>query len=302
MKSYSVRLFSIALLAFFLQGSVKSCGLFYLGEISLDQTFEVPNPVTISIESSGGSVKVEHGSEGKISITMKFNVRTGDRAGAVKLLQRLKEDPPVIRGGDKVRLGELDQYTLPTGGFLSSSISIDVEIKVPDGTTLDIQTNSGDLSVSRLKGRLKADLNGGSASVKNFEGKLDLATAYGRFELAHVRGETKLESANGSVFIRDLRGDLTVFTKKALIELDSEISSGARWHIETDSGDISVVLPHDANFLIYARTKSGQIKMDFPVTTTGLRGEWGLAGQVGPKTDTRVEIATQSGKIEIGRK
>ncbi len=301
-KFFNARLFSIAVLALLMQGSIKSCGLLQIGELSLERTLAVSGPATLTIESFGGSVKIEHGPDETISLQMKFKVQAGDRAGVEKLLKRLNEDPPITQVGDKISLGSLDQYALPTGGFLNPSIAIEFELKVPDGTTLDIQTGSGDLIVSHAKGAIKAELGWGSADVKNFEGELDLKTSAGRLNLLNLRGKTKVESVNGSIFVESARGDLTVYTKRGYIEINSEITEGAQWHVESDSGDVSMTLPRDSNFMIYSKTNTGQIKVDFSITTTGLRGDWGFSGLIGKKTETRLEIITQSGKIQLGRK
>ncbi len=298
----SARLFSIAVLALFLQGSIKSCGLFYTGELLLEQTLEISESAALSVQSSGGLVNLERGPDGKVSLAMTFHVRAGDRAKVMQLLKRLRDDPPIARENNKIQLGDLSKYQLPSGGFFSPSISIDFQLKVPEGVSLDVQTDSGDLTASRVHGILKAELDWGSASVTSFEGRLDIQTTHGRLDVANTRGETQLASAAGPIFITDVRGDLTVEAKKGSIELDSEITPGARWHLQTESGDVSLMLPRDSNFLIYVRTQSGAIKIDFPLTTTGLRGDWQMAGQIGPKTDTRIEIITQSGKIAIGRK
>lgn len=301
--SFATRLFAIALLAFFLQGSVKSCGLVYLGELSSEQTLDVDGSATLSVQSSGGSVQIDRGPEGKISVTMKFSVRAGDRAGARQLLKQLEQDPPLEREGNKIRLGDLSKYKLPTGGFFDPSISIDFQLKVPAGTSLDIQTNSGDLNVSRLSGTLKAELGWGAATVKSFEGALDIKTTTGRLTLANLRGQTKLESKSGLIFLNDIRGDLTVESKSGSVELDSEITLGAQWHFQTQSGNVTLALPQDSQFQIRARSTSGQIKIDFPLTTTGLRDEWQVTAQVGgSKPDARIEMITQSGNVQIGRK
>jgi hypothetical protein len=302
MKILNVRLFSIAVLALFMQGSIKSCGIFQVGELAIEQTIAVTTPVTLNVASSGGSVKIEHGPDEKISISMKFRVQAGDRAGAEKLLKRLNEDPPITQVGDKISLGDLDRYALPTGGFFNPTIAIDFMLKIPDGTVINVETKSGDLTVSHAKATVKAELGWGSADVKNFEGELDISTSAGRLNLLNLRGMTKVESVSGSIFAQSVRGDLMLYTKRGYAEIDSEITEGAQWRIESDAGEIAMGLPRDSNFMLYSKTDSGQIKVDFSITTTGLRGDWGFSGLVGKKTETRLELVTKTGKIQLSRK
>lgn len=66
------------------------------------------------------------------------------------------------------------------------------------------------------------------------------------------------------------------------------------------NGDVTVVLPADANVVVHGSTVNGDIESDFPVT---VRGRWGprrMTGTIG-SGGRDLELETVNGEIEIRR-
>src|SRR5438270_5959537 len=70
------------------------------------------------------------------------------------------------------------------------------------------------------------------------------------------------------------------------------------WMVHSGSGSIHLRLPSDASFDLNARTSSGSISLDHPVTVQGTMGKKEIRGKVRGGGVT-VEVETGSGNIEI---
>ena len=68
--------------------------------------------------------------------------------------------------------------------------------------------------------------------------------------------------------------------------------------VHSGSGSIHLRLPSDASFDLNARTSSGSISLDHPVTVQGTMGKKEIRGKVRGGGVT-VEVETGSGNIEI---
>ena len=70
------------------------------------------------------------------------------------------------------------------------------------------------------------------------------------------------------------------------------------WSLEASSGGITVELPPEASFELDARTGSGSIDTERPLTVTGRVSRKSLRGSVG-SGGPRLEVETSSGSIVI---
>ena len=104
------------------------------------------------------------------------------------------------------------------------------------------------------------------------------------------------ETGSGSVHLHGLTGELKARTGSGNIEAEGRQTGD--WEIHTGSGGIRVRLPNDAKFELMARTSSGNVSTDFPITIQGTVNRRELSGSVnggGP----RLDLHTGSGSIHI---
>src|SRR5207244_11815549 len=70
------------------------------------------------------------------------------------------------------------------------------------------------------------------------------------------------------------------------------------WIVHTGSGGVHLRLPNDAAFDLNARTSSGSISLEHPVTVQGTLGRKEIRGKV-RGGGVQIEVQTGSGNIEI---
>jgi lia operon protein LiaG len=67
---------------------------------------------------------------------------------------------------------------------------------------------------------------------------------------------------------------------------------------QASSGSITVTLPEDQDFVLDARTSSGRIDLDFPITVEGRIDKNEVEGAVG-SGGSLVKVKTSSGGVEL---
>lgn len=193
------------------------------------------------------------------------------------------------RPASKVQIVVIDQEDeLRTkSGCQASS---DIEINVPRGAAVQVQTRDGDIMISgvstayagtqngeihieRVSRVIEVGSIGGSVTVLDSSGRMDLNSIGGNvvvtnakpvdpedaFEVNSVSGDIELERVtHARMNLRSVNGNM---------RMTGPLASGGRYGINTMSGDVTLSLPADASFRLQAKISSAaDIITDFPVT------------------------------------
>jgi len=139
-----------------------------------------------------------------------------------------------------------------------------------------------DFSASRIDGELST--GSGDLRVTNAPGDISLTTSDRDIRLEGVTGEVRVENRNGGVRVRLARAPERPI------------------RVETDNGQIELVLPPDSSFQITATARNGHIESEF--SGLNLRDESGgtqvLTGSQGHGR-AAISLATRHGNIYLRR-
>jgi len=139
-------------------------------------------------------------------------------------------------------------------------------IRVSEGTlsgALDLENNSGDVTVKDVRAAsYRLTSMSGNLTLDECSGPLDLRTSFGTIE---VRNGTEVQ--------------LALKTSRGEVHFSGSLHAQGEHRVESDFGDVRLVLPADAAFDLDAKTDFGSIDTDFPVMVTQF-GEKGVVGEV----------------------
>lgn len=222
-----------------------------------------------SLRQASGDVTI-HGVEGDTvrvrsfddkALSDLFDVEVGD--GGVELRQR---------GGF-----EIGRRTL--GG----SSGADLNVEVPHGASVSIDTGSADISASDLSG---------AKSFRSASGEVTLTRLAGAVEVETVSGEVEIEGAAPlDLAAKSVSGDVRVRvpavrrldlgTTSGDIRLDAELSGDGPFAIRSISGDATIV--GRSGFRVEAESITGDLSSDLPSKRESLPGRKVLVvGRPGP--------------------
>jgi DUF4097 and DUF4098 domain-containing protein YvlB len=140
-------------------------------------------------------------------------------------------------------------------------------------------TGSGAIKAERIAGGFDADTGSGSVSLTQVApGDVDVSTGSGSITLQGVVGALRADAGSGRVVIQG--------------------SQAGDWDIDTGSGSIKIDLPDDAAFQLDAKSNSGGITVDHPVTVQGKISKRHLRGEVRGGGDS-LKLDTGSGSIKV---
>ena len=183
------------------------------------------------------------------------------------------------------------------------------------------RSGSGNIRLDSLQGGLQARAGSGEITGRGITGPVSASTGSGNIRLeqtgsggAIVRAPagaatlapqaagaasgagTEARTGSGNVELTGVRGGLEASSGSGGIRVDGD-PTGA-WSLHSGSGSIHLRLPAQAAFDFQARTASGRISINHPLTMQGTVGRREVQGKVrngGPLVSAR----TASGDIEV---
>lgn len=295
-----------------------------------DRTLTVNGPVDLEVTTGSGNITIHPGNAGKVEIHATIRAgeswRSNDK-DAESRVQYLEQHPPITQNGNSITIGHIEDRDL------MRNISISYDIVTPAQTHLHSATGSGNQTVDGLAGPAEASSGSGDVRLNQIGSDVQARTGSGEIVISGVKGILRASSGSGDIRADQISGAITASTGSGDVRLtqagsgDVEVSTGSgsvevhgvngaarigtgsgnisaqgtpagNWRLHTGSGDLTVELPQQTSFELYAHTSSGSIDSKFPITVEGTitpRDLHGKVGNGGPVVDLR----TSSGTIHI---
>jgi len=186
------------------------------------------------------------------------------------------------------------------------------------GGTVKAETVSGDVSLNDIAGTLKAKSVSGDVEVFKADKGANCNSVSGDLEIHDVIGDVDVGSVSGDVTVERIKGSIEAETVSGEIELldvtdakviKAETVSGSvkyigkiyadgRYYLKSHSGSINMIIPSDSAFDLEANTFSGDIETDFDITVSGKISRKKLSGSVNGG-GAEIVIKTFSGDVYL---
>ncbi|MEO8029507.1 MAG: DUF4097 family beta strand repeat-containing protein [Gemmatimonadota bacterium] len=195
----------------------------------------------------------------------------------------------------------------------------DLELTVPADMILNINSQSGNVTVTGTKAELDIETVEGDIEVEGGSGVITLHTTDGTIQLTGASGRIELNSVDGEITGRDLVGEIRAESVDGAVTLENVTASGidastvdgavvvsgtlkagGRYHLSSHDGGVTLAIPAlDAT--VSVSTFSGSFESDFPVTLTSTRGGKRMSFTVGSGAAS-IDLESFDGVIRIERR
>ena len=241
-----------------------AAGGVWAGE-SVDVTKSASATPTVEIENLAGSVKIHGWDREEIKVTGVLGDDTDglDFSGSNDNFDIEVEIP--------------DSY-----GRRHRDLDSDLEIWLPAGSSLAIETVSASIRVSGVNGRLELESVSGEVTVDGAPTSADVETVSGSIELSGSETLAIAESVSGKIELSGVAGRVEAATVSGSIRVEASdieqgefeavsgsvrftgaLSPGARLSAESHSGSVILNLPADTSARFQVETFSGGINNGF---------------------------------------
>ncbi len=218
-------------------------------------------------------------------------VTVSNVAGSVTVVGWNRDEVEVIGYlGHRVEELEIDSSGRVTdievelrGRSHGSDSSARLEIRVPQGSDLDIEVVSAEVEVSDVHGDVTIETVSGSIDLEGTSKAADLESVSGSINVEGNFDRLDAESVSGRIRVRGEAREVELSTVSG--ELELRVDGIRRGDLSTTSGSIELVGKLDARAEIEADSHSGRVELQLP-----------------PSTSARFRVSTHSGRIsnELG--
>jgi predicted DNA-binding protein with PD1-like motif len=252
-----------------------------VGEQKVERSVAVNAAVAVSLCVASGNITI-HGWERN-----EVRARSAD---AVKIeLAHAPSTPGASITKLEVAVFNKDEAEKPAGKCQAFS---DIELNVPRGATVLVQTRDGDISIAEVAAAYAGTQNGdievqkisrsievgslgGNISLKDSSGRVHVSSAGGSLEAANLQpvqadDEFEVITTSGDIMLSHVtHKQINTKTVSGNLTMTGPLAPAGRYGFNSFSGDVTLAMPANSSFKLVARvSQDGEIITEFPLTLT----------------------------------
>jgi DUF4097 and DUF4098 domain-containing protein YvlB len=225
------------------------------------------------------------------------------------------------RGSDKKNV-TVDFWLMIPNRAEADMKSVSGDIHMEDiGADAKADTVSGDIVMLNTAGVLKAHAVSGDLTITGAARGVDCESVSGDLEIRLVKGGAELKTVSGDILLEDSQGDVEADVVSGDIDLidisgadevraksvnggvnyQGSLSRDGSYTIHSLSGDVTLLIPGDSAFDLYAKSFSGDLKTDFEITLSGTLNKRELRGKVNGG-GAELSLKTFSGDVHLKKR
>lgn len=200
---------------------------------------------------------------------------------------------------------ELEYQVSSTGKQLSikvftkeaglSVLPLRVEIHIPRGMQVKIETDSASVTVRDYQGNLEVASTSGNITIEQATGRMTMRSNRGNITIRESSGVISIVGNYGPLNVHNVHGETAVSTIMGNVFFGGSIEAGDVVRLETDHGFVTVHLDQDSTLGIQVRSTSGDVTCIAPAISSSTRS---CDGQIGAG-DGVLNIRTVSGAVTL---
>jgi DUF4097 and DUF4098 domain-containing protein YvlB len=218
---------------------------------TIEETFECPDSARLSLSNIRGSVNIQAGEGGKISVVARKQLNTGDEENTIIELSQTND------GTVKVNT----RYNHKGFRFFRKWVpcKVDYEVRVPEKCSLKVRGVSNSANIEGINGIHDISSVSGDVKIRGLTGELTLKTVSGDVQGEMLSGPVRLKTVSGDIKL--IKSDISKITGKTVsgdMLVETPLGNGP-YDFNSVSGDIKLYLPSLRGATVTSSSLSGNI-------------------------------------------
>ena len=252
----------------------------------LERTMPVHPTATITACVMSGSIEVRGWDKNEVRVrSSDADVLDFRRIDKVKEKDKEKQLQSPATRVDVMVMDKSDK----TGAKGDCQAIADVELEVPRGATVQVQTRDGDIHIIGVAGAYAGSQNGdiaiegvtklveagtvgGSIELRDSAGRINLSSAGGTVDATNIKGTSaddlfEVGTVSGDIQLEDVSNTkLVAKTVQGSVIMSGPLARSGQYGFTTTYGDVILAMPANASFQIVAKLSDNHnIISDFPL-------------------------------------
>ena len=250
-----------------------------IGGAKYERTVQLSAPLSpgsnFTAQTHNGSITIAGADVVDCNLTATIIGRASTEEGAKKIVEQttIKLIPSPNKLTARIHKPKLS---------FSQSVSVSLDVRIPDNADLELTTHNGALVITNITGRLNGTTHNGKVTAEQVSGTAELYTHNGSVTCKEISGDTKLETHNGSI----------------KVYYSNDAPSVCDISLITHNGGVELETPKNISGELEASTHNGSINTELPITVKGKVSKKRLTGTIGTGQG-KLYLETHNGSIKI---
>ncbi len=233
-----------------------------------ERSIPVSPQLTVTLCVASGTLRVRGWEKNELRVT------SAD-AGHIEFRRLDKVKEPTTPAW-RVDVMVSDSAPKPNAKIMDCQALADVDMQVPAGATVQVQTRDGDITIAgvsaayagsqngnivieRVTKIIEAGSVGGSISLKDSSGRVNLSSAGGIVEVANVKPASEEDTFEVGTVSGDIQLDrvsnpkVMAKTVNGTVTMTGPLARSGNYSFTNMTGDVVLALPHDSSFQLNAK-------------------------------------------------
>ncbi|MCA9511576.1 MAG: DUF4097 family beta strand repeat-containing protein [Myxococcota bacterium] len=244
-------------------------------------------------------------------------IRIENRNGRTRVVGEDREDV-LVRIAKRARaesaeaahevVGEIRVVGRETGGALALEVETPrkwnrhahahVEVHVPRGSSIDVQSNNGKVCIEGVRAAVCARSTNGAVRVADVVGDVDIETSNAKVCCTCTCGRLTARSSNGKIELEDHRGSIDASTSNGLIRASIDEMGSDGVVLATSNGRIVLELPAEVDAEVDIRVDNGVIRTLRDLSSRTNESAGRVRGRLG-RGGTPIKLRTSNGTVSL---
>lgn len=259
--------------------------------ISDTKKSSIENIHQISVDASSITLNIVPENTNEVKVNLSGSVSTSS--------SYTKPELQCYKSGDTLYISVKD-HTGIYFGFFNSNMKLDVYVPSSYNNDMKLSSSAGDININGFKlTSLKCSLSAGKLTMSNISAStFSYNNSAGNLKADALFTENAtLNSSAGSIDISQFTGNVNS-TNSAGDTKIQYASFNNNIDVHSSAGKIEITLPSNAQFNLDAASSFGNVKCNFPITTTGVTKDNKLEGNVG-NSSNKIKLQNSAGNINL---
>ena len=244
------------------------------------RTFPAKGRTLVLVKNVDGRIRIVSGTQPEVNIrATKEVLRAGSQDEARRAAAEV--DIRLEQFGERV---EIEAKYPKQWNFFGTGPKVlaHFEVVAPPNSDLEVRNVDGSVVAEGFAGHIDLATVDGSLTARQCTGTVTAKTVDGSLELRNVHGDVSAHTTDGKLSMDGVFRTLEAQSTDGSINITVEPGSklGGEWSIRSSDGSIHIELPPDFSADLEARTGDGQIKCDYPITTSRSVDKHRLSGKI----------------------
>lgn len=230
---------------------------------TVERTFEVTGQAHLSLANISGSVDIEPGDDGVITVSAIKDTTRGD---AENTRIEMEQD---ANGAVMVKT----EFGNSFWRWKGEPCHVTYTVRVPRETSVQLRCVSSRGVVNGLSGAFDLSAVSGDLAVSDLSGDVKASVVSGRLTAQKLQGPAHIDTVSGAVTISSSNlTSLHLSTVSGNVSVESPLGDGP-YKFNSVSGDVKLTVPADTKVTVDSKSLSGRLMANLPVTYSNKQGQ-----------------------------